>query len=68
MLIAFLPKERLLFEADLLDTDQSPAAEPTPDQTSFYNAVRKLRLEVEQIVPVHGEPMEWKEFAVSFAR
>jgi len=62
MLIAYLPKEKLLFEADLLDTDQPRPAEPTRDQTSFSNAVRKLGLTVEQIVPVHGKPVPWADF------
>jgi glyoxylase-like metal-dependent hydrolase (beta-lactamase superfamily II) len=68
MLVAYLPKEKLLFEADLLDTDRPRPAEPTRDQRSFYNAVRKLGLNVEQIVPVHGKPVPWSEFAVRFAR
>jgi hypothetical protein len=68
MLIAYLPKEKLLFEADLLDTNLPTSTDPTRDQTSFYNAVRKLGLEVDQIVPVHGKPVGWKEFAVRFAR
>jgi glyoxylase-like metal-dependent hydrolase (beta-lactamase superfamily II) len=63
MLVAFLPREGLLFEADLLDTNQALPASPTADQRSFYNAVRKLRLNVSQIVPVHGAPVAWSEFA-----
>ena len=66
MLIAYLPREKLLFEADLLDTDRPRPATPTRDQTSFYNAVRKLGLDVEQIVPVHGNPLPWAEFASAF--
>lgn len=66
MLIAYLPKERLLFEADLLDTNLPPPAEPTRDQRSFYNAVRKLGLDVDQIVPVHGKPVAWSDFAGIF--
>jgi glyoxylase-like metal-dependent hydrolase (beta-lactamase superfamily II) len=63
MLVAFLPREGLLFEADLLDTDQASPAAPTADQRSFYSAVRKLKLNVSQIVPVHGAPVAWGEFA-----
>ena len=68
MLVAYLPREKLLFEADLLDTDQPRPAVPTDDQKSFYNAVRKLGLDVQQIVPVHGKPVAWGDFAVRFAR
>lgn len=66
MLIAYLPNEKVLFEADLLDTNHSGPATPTSDQANFYKAVRKLGLEVKQIVPVHGKPVSWQEFAVRF--
>ena len=62
MLIAYLPKERLLFEADLLDTNQPPQATAAGDRISFYNAVRKLKLDVDRIVPVHGSPVAWADF------
>jgi glyoxylase-like metal-dependent hydrolase (beta-lactamase superfamily II) len=65
MLMAYLPKEKLLFEADLLDTNLPRPASPTRDQISFYNAVKKLGLEVEQIVPVHGAPAPWNRFEAS---
>ena len=61
MLIAWLPRERLLFEADLVDTTQPRPAAPTSDQRSFFNAVRKLGLEPLQIVPVHGRPLPWAD-------
>jgi len=63
MLIAYLPKEKLLFEADLLDTNQPLPTKPTRDHSSFYAAVTKLRLDVDQIVPVHGNPVAWRDFA-----
>ena len=63
MLIAYLPKEKLLFEADLLDTDRPRPATPTRDHMSFHTAVRKLGLDVARIVPVHGQPVAWEEFA-----
>jgi len=61
MLIAWLPRERLLFEADLVDTTQPRSAAPTSDQRSFFNAVKKLGLEPLQIVPVHGRPVPWAD-------
>jgi glyoxylase-like metal-dependent hydrolase (beta-lactamase superfamily II) len=61
MLIAWLPRERLLFEADLVDTTQPRSAAPTSDQRSFFNAVKKLGLEPVQIVPVHGRPVPWAD-------
>jgi glyoxylase-like metal-dependent hydrolase (beta-lactamase superfamily II) len=67
MLIAYLPREKLLFEADLLDTNQPSPPEPTRDHRSFYDAVVKLGLEVDRIVPVHGSPVAWTDFASRFA-
>jgi hypothetical protein len=66
VLIACLPKEKLLFEADLVDTDRPRPAPPTRDQVSFRNAVRKLGLDVTRIVPVHGRPIAWTDFAGGF--
>jgi len=63
MLIAYLPGERLLFEADIFDTDKPRPAAPTQDQRSFFNQVGRLGLDVAQIVPVHGGPVPWSEFA-----
>ena len=62
MLIAYLPRERFLFEADLVGTHQPPGAKPTADQRSFHNAVQRLGLNVSQVVPVHGQPVAWGDF------
>ncbi len=61
MLMAYLPRERLLFEADLLDTNQPRPTPPTSDQLSFFTAVRKLGLDPSQVVPVHGRPERWTD-------
>ncbi len=66
MLIAYLPTERLLFEADLLDTNLPRPASPSRDHSSFYTAVTRLGLDVAQIVPVHGHPVPWADFAGAF--
>lgn len=63
MLAAYLPKERLLIEADVVNTDGPLPAMPSRDQTSFFNAVRLLKLDPVQIVPVHGKPIPWADFA-----
>jgi glyoxylase-like metal-dependent hydrolase (beta-lactamase superfamily II) len=68
MLIAYLPKEKLLLEADLLDTDQPRPASPTRDQISFHAAVTRLGLDVAQIVPVHGKPVPWSDFAAGIVK
>jgi glyoxylase-like metal-dependent hydrolase (beta-lactamase superfamily II) len=66
MLFAYLPDEKLLFAADVIDTDRARAASPTRDQTTFYNLVSRLGLDVARIVPVHGNPLPWSEFARAF--
>ena len=63
MLMAYLPKERLLLEADLVDTNEALPAKLSADQQSFMNAVRLLKLDPSQIVPVHGKPIPWADFA-----
>jgi hypothetical protein len=68
MLIGYLPRERLLFEADLLDTDRPLPSAPSGDQTNFYRAVQKLKLNVDRLVPVHGQPVAWSEVAKIFVK
>ena len=63
MLIAYLPKEKILMEADLVDTTAPLPARLTTDQQSFYRAVRTLKLDPGQMVPVHGNPVPWSTFA-----
>src|SRR6266850_1513125 len=63
MLMAYLPKERLLLEADLVDTNEALPATLSRDQQSFANAVRLLKLDPARIVPVHGKPIPWSDFA-----
>jgi glyoxylase-like metal-dependent hydrolase (beta-lactamase superfamily II) len=63
MLVAHLPDEGLLFEADLANTHQDAGARATADHRSLYNAVQRLKLNVSQIVSVHGAPMPWSDFA-----
>ena len=59
MLIAYLPKEKILIEADLVDTNAPLPARLTTDQQSFYRAVRTLKLDPAQMVPIHGKPIPW---------
>jgi len=56
IIIAYLPKEKILFEGDLLDLDvaeggTAPAGEDTAD---LANQIQRLGWQVERIVPVHG--------------
>ena len=55
MLIVYLPKEKILFQADLLGIPRSGAPAPANDVTvHFAEAIRKLDLEVEMLGGVHG--------------
>jgi len=63
MLMAHLPAEGLLFEADLVNTNRDAAAAATADQRSLYNAVQRLKLNVSQVVSVHGAPTSWSTIA-----
>jgi glyoxylase-like metal-dependent hydrolase (beta-lactamase superfamily II) len=64
MLMAYLPKEKLAIEADMVDTHgpSTAGATATPANLSFYNQVQRLKLDVSQIVPIHGKPVPWTDF------
>ena len=63
MLVAYLPEEKLLIEADLFDSsDLELTTEASTDNRSLYNHVQRLGLDVEIIVPIHGKPTEWAKF------
>lgn len=68
MLMAYLPKERLLVEADLLDTHEPAPATPTSGNRVLSTMVRRLKLEVGHIVPIHGQPVTWAEFQTHVGR
>ena len=66
MLMAYLPKEKIVVEADLF-TPPAPNA-PLPTTLSaasrtFYNNVQRLKLDVSTIAPVHGgRVFPWADF------
>ncbi|MBM87236.1 MAG: hypothetical protein CMQ41_02550 [Gammaproteobacteria bacterium] len=63
MLVAYLPEEKMLIEADLFDaiTNHLPS-EASPENRTLYNHVQRLGLDVETIIPIHGKPTSWEEF------
>ena len=70
MLMAYLPNERILIEADLYDPPRPGAPgprEPNADHRSLLEQVTRFGLDVETIVPIHGDPVPWSQFE-SFAR
>jgi hypothetical protein len=56
MLMAYLPKEKILINADLYSPPDSGASAPavTPAMRTLYQNMRKLKLDVAQHVPIHG--------------
>ncbi len=62
MLIAYLPRERILVEADLFDTHLPRPWGETAASRSLRNVIGKLGLEVSRIVPIHGRPVAWEDF------
>jgi len=56
MLIAYLPKEKVLLEADGYNpqpVNATPPSPPSPFTLSLLDNVRRLKLDVDRIVPVH---------------
>jgi hypothetical protein len=56
MVIAYLPKERVLFQGDLffLPPNDAPTGPPQPTTISFAKKLQELKLGVDRIASVHG--------------
>jgi glyoxylase-like metal-dependent hydrolase (beta-lactamase superfamily II) len=56
-LMVYLPKEKLLIEADAFTPaapNTPPPAQPNPHHTNLVDNLERLNLSVERIVPIHG--------------
>jgi glyoxylase-like metal-dependent hydrolase (beta-lactamase superfamily II) len=64
MLIAYLPKEKILFNADLYSPPAEGAqpAPPTPGIRTLDQNIRRLKLNVAQHAPAHGRVGTHEEF------
>jgi glyoxylase-like metal-dependent hydrolase (beta-lactamase superfamily II) len=62
MLMAYLPDEKLIIEADLLDNYEPLPTTATPANRALYAQVERLGLDVDTIVPIHGQPLDWEDF------
>jgi glyoxylase-like metal-dependent hydrolase (beta-lactamase superfamily II) len=65
MLMAYLPAERIAFQADLFDTHEPPRASQLPAMRSLANQVERMKLDVATLAPVHGTPVPWSTFAAA---
>ena len=64
IIMAWLPKERLLVEVDVytpLPPNANPPANPNPNMVNLYENIQRLNLDVNRIVPLHGRIVELAE-------
>jgi glyoxylase-like metal-dependent hydrolase (beta-lactamase superfamily II) len=57
IIMAYLPKEKLLVEAEVYTPtppNALPPAQPNPNSVNLYDNVERLKLTVDQILPLHG--------------
>jgi len=57
IIMAYLPKEKILIEADVFTPpapNAPPPATPNPFSVNLYENIQRLKLSVEQIAPLHG--------------
>lgn len=65
MLMAYLPKERILVEADLYDPGllaQSNRDRPTAGEAALYQNVIQNGLRPATVAPIHGDAVSWDAF------
>jgi glyoxylase-like metal-dependent hydrolase (beta-lactamase superfamily II) len=67
MVMAYLPQEKMVLEADLFTPPAPNAPMPTlvtASHRTFLSNVQRLRLDVQTIVPIHGgRTFPWGDFA-----
>jgi glyoxylase-like metal-dependent hydrolase (beta-lactamase superfamily II) len=70
MLVAYLPKEKILIEADLFNPPVANAAPApvNPVTASFYDALQQLKLDVNQILPLHGRMVTMRELQTAVGK
>ena len=64
IIMAYLPKEKLLVEADVYTPaapTAAPPAQPNPLHVNLYDNIERLKLTVDQILPIHGRKVPLSE-------
>jgi predicted aldo/keto reductase-like oxidoreductase len=59
MLIAYIPREKIVVQADLYNT---AAAVPNASNRTFQQNLQRLKLDVSTIVGIHGNPAPMAQF------
>jgi len=67
MLVAYLPKHKLLVEADMWNPPAQPNAPPllgvaAAEPLNLWNNIQRLKLDVAQIAPLHGRIVAFSDF------
>jgi glyoxylase-like metal-dependent hydrolase (beta-lactamase superfamily II) len=71
IIMAYLPKERILVEADVYIPAAPNAALPTqpnPNSVALYDNIERLKLTVDQILPMHGRKVPMAELQKSIGK
>jgi glyoxylase-like metal-dependent hydrolase (beta-lactamase superfamily II) len=64
LIMAYLPKEKLLIEADAYTPgapNAAPPSTPNPSNVNLYENIERLKLAVDQILPLHGRKVPLAE-------
>ena len=64
LIMAYLPKEKLLVEVDVYTPappNAAPPAQPNPASVNLYDNIERLKLVVDQILPLHGRKVPLAE-------
>jgi glyoxylase-like metal-dependent hydrolase (beta-lactamase superfamily II) len=71
LLMVYLPKEKLLVEADVftpLPANATPPTPPSPYMVGFADHLARLKLDVAQILPLHGRIVPFGELNRTLGR
>ena len=65
MLIVYFPKEKILVNADLYSppAQGAPAPAVNANMRALQQNIQRLKLDVSQHVPIHGQPGPMAQFA-----
>jgi glyoxylase-like metal-dependent hydrolase (beta-lactamase superfamily II) len=64
IIMAYLPKEKFLVEADVYTPaapNAAPPAQPNPNNVNLYENIERHKLAVDQILPLHGRKVPLAE-------